>query len=52
MCCPAKGKATNDVLRGRPDLPAKVSFLQRYDRDCGDIYGVLPLMIGIPGRND
>ena len=36
-------------MRVRPDLPAQnVSWLNRHDRESGDLYGMLPLMIGMP----
>ena len=36
-------------MRVRPDLPAQnVSWLNRHDRESGDLYDMLPLMIGMP----
>ena len=36
-------------MRLRQDLPAqKVSWLNRHDRESGDLYGMLPLIIGMP----
>jgi hypothetical protein len=36
-------------LRERPDLPAqKLSWLQRHDRESGDLYGVVTLIKGMP----
>ena len=49
MYCIAKDKPSHDALRIRPDLPAqKISWLNRHDRESGDLYGVLPLMKGMP----
>ena len=49
MYCPAKDTPTVDALRERPDLPSqKVSWLNRHDRESGDLYGILPLMKGLP----
>jgi len=45
----AKDTPSADALRERPDLPAhKLSWLQRHDRESGDLYGVLPLIEGMP----
>ena len=47
--CPAKDTPSTEALRIRQDLPAqKVSWLNRHDRESGDLYGMLPLMIGMP----
>ena len=47
--CPAKDTPSTEALRLRQDLPAqKVSWLNRHDRESGDLYGMLPLMIGMP----
>ena len=36
-------------LRARSDLPSqKLEWLNRHDRESGDLYGVLPLMKGMP----
>ena len=49
MYCPAKDTPTADALRERPDLPSqKVSWLNRHDRESGDLYGILPLIKGLP----
>ena len=49
MYCPAKDKPSHEALRIRPDLPAqKMSWLNRHDRESGDLYGVIPLMKGMP----
>ena len=49
MYCPAKHTPSTEALRERPDLPSqKVSWLNRHDRESGDLYGVLPLMKGLP----
>ena len=49
MYCAAKDTPTADALRDRPDLPSqKVSWSNRHDRESGDLYGMLPLMKGMP----
>ena len=49
MYCPAKDTPTPEALRIRSDLPAqKAYWLNRHDRESGDLYGVLPLMKGMP----
>ena len=47
----AKDVATSSALRKRPDLAQKdykTAWLQRHDRACGNLYGMLPLAIGMP----
>ena len=45
----AKDTPSTDALRERPDLPAhKLSWLQRHDRESGDLYGVLQLVKDMP----
>ena len=47
----AKDVATSSALRKRPDLvqkDCKTAWLQRHDRACGNLYGMLPLAIGMP----
>jgi hypothetical protein len=47
--CPAKDKPSVEALRERPDLPAqKLSWLQRHDRESGDLYGIVTLAKGMP----
>ena len=47
--CPAKDTPSTEAMRLRQDLPAKkVSWLNRHDRESGDLYGMLPLIIGMP----
>ena len=47
--CPAKDTPSTEALRVRQDLATqKVSWLNRHDRESGDLYGMLPLMIGMP----
>ena len=47
--CPAKDTPSTEALRLRPDLPAQqISWLNRHDRESGHLYGVLPLLIGMP----
>ena len=49
MYCIAKDVPSNQALRERPDLPArKVEFLSRHDRESGSLYGILPLIKGMP----
>ena len=49
VCCLAKETPSIDALRARPDLPAlKLTWLQRHDRESGDLYGILPLILGMP----
>ena len=49
MYCIAKDTPSSDALRERPDLPArKLEFLSRHDRESGDLYGILPLIQGMP----
>ena len=49
MYCVANDKLSNDALRERSDIPArKVEFLSRHDRESGDLYGILPLIKGMP----
>ena len=38
-----------DALCARPDLQTQeLEWLNRHDRESGDLYGVLPLMKGMP----
>ena len=47
--CPAKDKPSPEALRERPDLPAqKKNWLQRRDRESGDVYGIVTLAKGMP----
>lgn len=47
--CPAKDAPSAEALRERPDLPAqKLSWLQRHDRESGDLYGIVTLVQGMP----
>ena len=49
LCCSAKDRPSLDALRARSDLPSqKLEWLNRHDRESGDLYGVLPLMKGMP----
>jgi len=44
----AKDTPSTQALRLRPDLPAqKMQWLKRHDRECGDLYGTLPLIHGM-----
>ena len=45
----AKDRISSMALREKPDLgKEKLSWLQRHDQDCGSLYGVLPLCLGMP----
>ena len=45
----AKDTPSQDALRERPGLQTeKIKWLQRHDRECGDLYGCLPLIHGMP----
>ena len=45
----AKDTPSAAVLSEKPDLVRdKRQWLQRHDRECGDLYGVLPLAVGMP----
>eukprot|EP00438_Fugacium_kawagutii_P000590 Skav236162 [mRNA] locus=scaffold298:50225:52879:+ [translate_table: standard] len=47
----AQDIASATVVHEKPDLPAeKMQWLQRHDKECGALYGVLPLCIGMPVR--
>ena len=47
--CPAKDTPSTEALRLRQDLPSqKIAWLNRHDRESGDLYGMLPLMFGRP----
>ena len=43
----AKDRISSVALREKPDQE-KLSWLQRHDQDCGALYGVLPLCVGMP----
>eukprot|EP00959_Pyramimonas_sp_CCMP1952_P327490 6855750-Pyramimonas_sp.AAC.1 len=46
---PARDTPTPDALRERPDLPCqKMAWLQRHDKESGDLYGFLPVAEGMP----
>ena len=45
LYCAAKDHPSLDALRARLDPPTqKLEWLNRHDRESGDLYGVLPLM--------
>ena len=45
----SKRSSILDALRARPDLPTQeLEWLNGHDRESGDLYGVLPLMNGMP----
>ena len=45
----AKDTISSRALQEKPDLGKdKLTWLQRHDQDCGGLYGVLPLCIGMP----
>ena len=46
---PAKDTPSHDAMRERPGIAAeKINWLQWHDRDTGNLYGVLPLVHGMP----
>ena len=45
----AKDKPQPKILQERPDLLLqKTSWLSRHDRECGNLYGMFPLIEGLP----
>ena len=47
----AQDTASSAVLNEKPHLADdKLQWLQRHDKECGGLYGVLPLCIGMPVR--
>eukprot|EP00438_Fugacium_kawagutii_P012955 Skav231714 [mRNA] locus=scaffold1306:362022:371836:+ [translate_table: standard] len=47
----AQDIASAPVLQEKPDLAAeKMQWLQRHDKECGGLYGILPLCVGMPVR--
>ena len=45
----AKERISSIALREKPDLgKGKLTWLQRHDEDCGSLYVVLPLCLGMP----
>ena len=45
----AQDKPLPKTLQERPDLVLqKLTWLSRHDRECGDLYGMLPLIKGLP----
>ena len=45
----AKDTPSQDALREKPGLVSqKLEWLSRHDRECGDLYGMLPLIHGMP----
>ena len=45
----AQDNPSSAVLSDNPDVGrAKLQWLQRHDRDCGSLYGMLPLIVGMP----
>ena len=47
----ARDKASATVLQEKSDLMAeKLQWLQRHDKECGGLYGLLPLCVGMPVR--
>ena len=45
----AKDRISSMALKEKPDLgKEKLAWLQRHDQDCGSVYGVLPLCVGMP----
>ena len=47
--CLAKDTPSTEALRLCQDLPSQnIAWLNRHDRESGDLYGMLPLMFGMP----
>ena len=47
--CVAKDRPSTEVLNEKPNITeGKVIWLQRHDKDCGTLYGLLPLARGLP----
>ena len=47
--CPATDTPSTEALRLRQDLSSQhIAWLNRHDRESGDLYGMLPLMFGMP----
>jgi len=45
----ANDRPKPQTLQDRPDLVLqKVAWLSRHDRECGDLYGLFPLIAGLP----
>ena len=45
----ARDKPSAATLKTRPDIGGwKQEWLQRHDRECGDLYGMLPLILDAP----
>ena len=46
---PARGRPGTAALQDKPDIAAeKLAWLQRHDRDCADMYGMLLLIRNMP----
>ena len=44
-------RISSAALREKPDLMnEKLEWLQRHDQECGSLYGILPLCMGLPVR--
>ena len=49
LWCFAKDSFPNATLSADPNMPArKVEFLQKHDRECADLAGMVPLVVGLP----
>ena len=45
----ASDRISSRALQAKPDLQQdKLSWLKRHDKECGNLYGVLPLCLGLP----
>ena len=45
----ARDKPSSETLKKRPGSAGeKLAWLQRHDRESGDLYGMLPLILGAP----
>ena len=49
LWCKAEDKVSNEAMKYDPTLPSrKASWLQRHDRECGDLAGIVPLAKNLP----
>ena len=45
----ASDRISSRALQAKPDLQQdKLSWLKRHDKECGNLYGILPLCLGLP----
>ena len=49
QCAIARDRISSAALQEQPDLGReKLAWLHRHDQECGGLYGVLPLCVGMP----